>query len=92
MRYDGAIMMSRTQITLEAEIQRRARRRADDLGVSLAEYVRRLVARDLSVPQTAMDPSCVCDLGSSGDSDIARNKDAMVGAAFRSGHKSLRRR
>src|SRR5437016_12002796 len=43
--YDGTIMMSRTQITLEDEMQRRARRRASDLGVSLAEYFRRLVAR-----------------------------------------------
>jgi hypothetical protein len=41
-------MMSRTQITLDDEMQRRARRRASDLGVSLAEYFRRLVARDLS--------------------------------------------
>ena len=38
--------MARTQITLEPEIQRRARQRAGDLGVSFAEYVRRLVARD----------------------------------------------
>jgi len=40
-RYDGAIMMSRTQIALDPEIQRRARQRANDMGVSLAEYVRR---------------------------------------------------
>jgi len=47
MRYDGDIMMARTQIMLEHEIQRRARQRASDLGVSLAEYIRRFVARDL---------------------------------------------
>ena len=46
-------MMARTQITLETEMQRRARRRANDLGVSLAEYFRRLVARDISRPETA---------------------------------------
>jgi hypothetical protein len=34
--YDGAIMMAKTQITLETEMQRRARQRANDLGVSLA--------------------------------------------------------
>jgi hypothetical protein len=39
IRYGGDIMMSRTQILLEQEIQRRARQRASDLGVSLAEYV-----------------------------------------------------
>jgi hypothetical protein len=46
--YDGAIMMARAQITLEPEFHRRARRRATDLGVSFAEYVRTLVVRDLS--------------------------------------------
>lgn len=75
-------MMSRTQITLEPEMLRRARQRAGDLGVSLAEYLRRLVARDLGSRQTAVDPSCLFDLGSSGGSDIANNKDRMIAAAF----------
>ena len=50
--------MAKTQITLETEMQRRARQRASDLGVSLAEYFRRLVARDLARPETAgnVDP------------------------------------
>ncbi len=46
-------MMAKTQITLETEMQRRARQRANDLGVSLAEYFRRLLARDLARPETA---------------------------------------
>jgi hypothetical protein len=75
-------MMSRTQITLDPEIQRRARRRANDLGMSLAEYVRRLVARDLGSAQTKADPISVFDLGSSGGSDIAKGKDAMIAEAF----------
>jgi hypothetical protein len=53
MWYDGAIMMAKTQITLETEMQRRARQRANDLGVSLAEYFRRLLARDLARPEAA---------------------------------------
>jgi hypothetical protein len=81
-------MMSRTQITLEPEIQRRARQRARDMGVSLAEYLRRLVARDLGGQQPAVNPKAVFDLGSSGDSDVASNKDAMLAEAFASGvHK-----
>jgi hypothetical protein len=36
--------MAKTQITLETEMQLGARQRANDLGVSLAEYFRRLVA------------------------------------------------
>ena len=85
-------MMSRTQITLDPEIQRRARRRANDLGISLAEYVRRLVARDLGEPRAAVSPALVFDLGSSGGSDIARNKDAMVAEAFSASARKPRRR
>jgi hypothetical protein len=85
-------MMSRTQITLAPEIQRRARRRASDLGVSLAEYVRRLVARDLGGGPATADPSAVFDLGASGGSDIATNKDAILAKAFASGRGKARGR
>jgi hypothetical protein len=71
-------MMSRTQVTLDTQIHRRARQRASELGVSLAEYVRRLVARDLARPQANADVTRVFDLGRSGGSDVARNKDAMI--------------
>ena len=47
--YDGAIMMSRTQITLDPESHRAARQRAAAQGISLAEAHRRLVRDDLSV-------------------------------------------
>jgi hypothetical protein len=77
-------MMSRTQVTLEAELQRRARKRAAELGISFAEYVRRLVARDLKAPERRVDPSAIFDLGNSGGTDIARNKDRMLGEAVAS--------
>ncbi len=83
-------MMSRTQITLEPEVQRRARRRAGDLGISLAEYVRRLVARDLGSQQPATNPAAVFDLGASGVSDIASQKDAMLAEAFATSHRRRR--
>ena len=85
-------MMSRSQITLEPEIQRRARQRASDLGVSLAEYVRRLVARDLGGSHRVANVRSVFNLGSSGGSDIARNKDAMIAEAFISRRAKPRRR
>jgi hypothetical protein len=84
-------MMSRTQITLDPELQRRARRHAADLGVSLAEYLRRLVARDLGSARVKADPATVFDLGASGRSDIARNKSAMIAEAFASGPGNRRR-
>jgi hypothetical protein len=85
--YDGDIMMSRTQITLDHEMQRRVRRRASDLGVSLAEYFRRLVARDLARPEAASDVHLIFDLGGSGGSDIAGDKDEMIGEAVHSSRK-----
>src|SRR5258708_2288881 len=87
-----AIMMVRTQITLEPEIQRHARQRASDLGLSLAEYVRRIVARDLGGPQEGRNPSAIFDLGASGGSDVASNKDGMLDEAFASGRPKLRGR
>jgi putative heme degradation protein len=77
-------MMVRTQITLESELQRRARRRAGEIGVSMAEYVRQLVARDLARLQAKPDVSTIFDLGSSGGSNIALDKDAMIAEAFAS--------
>ena len=90
LRYDDTIMMSRTQITLDPEIQRRARKRASDLGVSLAEYLRRLVSRDLAGAPTKADPAAVFDLGSSGGCNIAKDKDAMIAEAFVSAPKNPR--
>ena len=79
--YNGASMMARTQITLDPETQRRARERAADLGISFAEYVRTLVERDLECPARDADPTAVFDLGRSNGSDVARDKDAMLGTA-----------
>jgi hypothetical protein len=74
-------MMARTQITLDSELQRRARRKAAEYGISFAEYVRRLIARDLGTTQPAADPEAVFNLGDSGGGDIAREKDRLVAEA-----------
>ena len=66
---------------LPATEQDEARERAADLGVSFAEYVRTLVERDLTGPSRNSDPSVVFDLGRSNAADVARDKDAMLGAA-----------
>ena len=83
-------MMSRMQITLDEEMQRRARRRASDLGVSLAEYFRRLVARDLTRSEVGTDVNRIFDLGNSGGSDIAKDKDAMIAEAVYSSRRKRR--
>ena len=76
-------MPSRTQITLDPELQRRARTRAAQLGISFAEYIRRLVARDLQGTEPVANPSAVFDLGASSGSDVAQDKDRMVADAVR---------
>lgn len=82
MCYDDAILMAKIQITLETEMQRRARQRANDLGVSLAEYFRRVVARDLARPAAATHVDRIFDLGSPGGSDIANQEGSMIAEAF----------
>jgi hypothetical protein len=78
-------MMARTQVTLDLETQRRARKRAAELGISFAHYIRRLVARDLATPPLQTDASIVFDLGLSTRADIRRKKDAMIGEAVVAG-------
>jgi hypothetical protein len=73
-------MMSRTQVSLDREMLRRARSRAGELGISLAEYIRRLLARDLGEPGPGIDPSSIFNLGRSGGggADVAVGKEAML--------------
>jgi hypothetical protein len=57
----------------------------------MAEYVRRLVTRDLAGPQASADPAAVFDLGRSDGSDIAAKKDVMIAEAFSSSRRRARR-
>ena len=77
-------MAARTQISLEPELQQLARQKAAQLGVSFAQYVRTLVARDLGRRRRRADPSMVFNLGTSRGSDVGRHKDAMIGEAIAS--------
>jgi hypothetical protein len=76
-------MMVRTQVSLDAEVHRRAKDRAAELGLSLAEYVRRLVDDDLeeTSPPPKADISEIFGMFDSGSSDIARFKDQYLGEA-----------
>lgn len=74
-------MMVRTQISLDAERHARVRARAAALGISLAEYLRRLVDRDLAESPREVDRSIVFDLGASKGTDIASEKDRMIAEA-----------
>jgi len=74
--------MVRTQIALDPEDHRRVKLRAAEQGVSLAEYVRRIVRRDLGGEQRPKaDISAIFGLFDSGGSDVAKHKDRYVGEA-----------
>jgi hypothetical protein len=63
-------------------MRRRAQTKAADLGISFAEYVRRLVANDLGEPKPQADISIIFDLIDEGPpTNIARDKDKMIGEA-----------
>jgi hypothetical protein len=81
-------MNARRQITMDPEMQRRAEAKAAELGISFVEYVRWLVAVDIGEPKSKAKPdakpdiSMIFDLIDEGPpTDIARNKDQMIGDA-----------
>lgn len=80
-------MNARTQITLDPELQRRAHAKAAELGISFAEYVRRVLANDLGTLQPKADISAVFDLIDDGPpTDIARDKNKMLDEAVWEDH------
>jgi GH24 family phage-related lysozyme (muramidase) len=92
-------MNARTQITMDPEMQRRAHAKAEALGISFAEYVRRLVHQDLGETREKANVSVVFDLGASAEpTNIARDKDKLIGDAVwdeyldETGRKPRRRR
>ena len=75
-------MNARTQVTLDPDVQRRARRKAAQLGISFAEYVRRVVANDLGGAPKQSDVAALFDLGASAaPTDVMREKDRLVAEA-----------
>jgi len=84
---------------MDAEMQRRARAKAAELGISFAEYVRRVVVQDLGEAKPKADISMIFDLIKDGPpTDIARDKDKLIGEAVwqeylhETGRKRSRRR
>lgn len=73
---------SRTQITLDPDLDRKAKLRARDLGISFAEYVRRVIARDLADISPGEGIAGMIGIGDSGGSDIGADKDDYINEAF----------
>jgi predicted DNA-binding protein len=85
-------MPQRTQITLDTEQHRRVRRRAAELGVSMAAYLRSIIDRELRDDGPRADVSAILDLGDSRvdgaapQSDVAEHKDAYLREAVEAFH------
>jgi len=85
-------MMVRTQISIDSALLARVRARASAHGISLAEYFRRLVDRDLDESSAKVRRSVVFDLGASGGADISTDKDRMIAEAIGAKKLGTRRR
>ncbi len=67
---------------MDPELGRRARAKAGELGISFAEYARRLIARDLGDSRRKWDPTLFIGLGASAEpTDVARDKDKLLAQA-----------
>ena len=87
LHHNVGVMMTRTQISMDTEMLRRARQKASDQRMSLAEYVRQLVSKDLGEIPPKGDVRDVFNLFSSDEpTNIRTDKDRMVGEAVRKLH------
>jgi hypothetical protein len=78
-------MTSRMQITMDPALRHRATKKAEKLGVSMAEYVRRAIERDLEAPAAKPDVSIIFGIGKSKEpTNIALNKKAMIAESLAS--------
>lgn len=74
----------RTQIALDPEQHANVKMKAASLGITMAEYIRRLIDRDLATVAPVADPATIFGLGNSGGSDIAGTGKAAVAEAVTS--------
>ena len=85
-------MTTRLQVTLSSEEHQRAKRRAAELGISLAEFVRRSVDRALDEPgRQKSDISAIFGIGHSGGSNVAKFKDRYLGEAVEADYLNKKR-
>jgi hypothetical protein len=68
----------RTQIALEPERHARVTQKAASLGITVEEYIRRLVDADLAGAERQASPGAIIGIGRSGGSDIAREGKRAV--------------
>jgi hypothetical protein len=81
-------MLSRLQVCLDPDTRRKVAKKAAAAGISMSEYVRRVIASDLDPAKKQFDVSEIFDLGrSDGTTSIATDKDRMIAEAILAGRK-----
>ena len=76
------------QITLDAATQIKVRRRAESIGIPVAEFVRRVIAADLGDGPSKSGVAELFDLGRSSEpTGIAATKRQMIAAAIEAGKR-----
>lgn len=75
-------MNTRMQVTLPREQHLRLAAKARAAGMSMAEYIRQLVADDLEEPGDEAELEELFGIGDSGGSDVARHQDEYLGEAL----------
>ena len=74
----------RTIITLPDHMHAQAKQRAAELGISLAEFARRLFERELSAPASQGDIDLICGMVTGPPFDMARDGKRIIGEAAES--------
>jgi hypothetical protein len=88
-----AAMSVRIQTRINPEMRWRAQARAAELGISFADYIRRLLAQDLGETKRKVDIFAIFDLIDEGpQTNIAADKDKMIGEAVWQQHLHKTRR
>lgn len=72
----------RTQIALTPDQHVRVKRRATELGITVPEYIRRLIDQDLSTARPQADLTSIIGVFNSGGSDIANQRPEAIRAAI----------
>lgn len=85
-------MTKRMQVSVEPDMHRRAKRRAAELEISLAEFVRRSVDRALDeAARSKPDISAIFGIGNSGGSNVGKHKHAYIGEAVEADYLKTKR-
>lgn len=75
------ISTMRTIITMPDHLHAKAKQRAAELGISFAEFARRLFEKELSLPVPQGDIDSICGMVTGAPFDMARDGERILGEA-----------